>query len=67
METGKYIVVYTDKATGHSSMSNKPKEHSSETAAKAEAARLVQENPGRDFSVLRVVATATVPSSVHWR
>jgi hypothetical protein len=66
METGKYIVVSTTKATGQSSMSGKPKPHSTEASAKAEAARLAQENPDRDFSVLKVVATASV-AKVTWR
>lgn len=66
MESGKYIVVSTNKTTGHSSMSQKPKTHTTEAAAKSEAARLAQENPDRDFSVLKVVATATV-AKVTWR
>jgi hypothetical protein len=66
METGKYIVVSTNKATGQSSMADKPKPHTSETAAKAEAARLAQANPEREFTVLRVVTTASV-DKVVWR
>lgn len=66
MQTGNYIVVSTDKKSNRCSMSALPKEHSSEASAKAEAARLAQENTEKDFTVLRVVATATV-AKVSWR
>lgn len=66
METGKYIVASTTRATGESSMTGKPKLHSTEASAKAEAARLAQDNPDRDFTVLKVVATASV-NKVTWR
>ncbi|AQW88861.1 hypothetical protein pEaSNUABM50_00332 [Erwinia phage pEa_SNUABM_50] len=66
METGKYLVVSRDKTTKRCSMSASPKEHSTEAVAKAEAARLAQENQEKEFTVVRVVATATV-AKVSWR
>lgn len=66
MKSGNYIIAGTDKTTGRSSISAKPKEHTTEATAKAEAARLAQGNDEKDFTVLRVVATATV-AKVSWR
>ena len=66
MKSGNYIVAGTDKTTDRSSISAKPKEHTTEAAAKAEAARLAQDNDEKDFTVLRVVATASV-AKVSWR
>ncbi|SOK59145.1 hypothetical protein [Yersinia phage fHe-Yen9-03] len=66
METGKYIVVSRDKSTRRCSMSATPIEHATEALAKAEAARLAQNNQEKDFTVLRVTATASV-DKVTWR
>lgn len=66
MKSGNYIIAGTDKATGRSSISATPKEHVSEASAKAEAARLAQANSEKDFTVLRVIATASV-AKVSWR
>ncbi|AFC21783.1 hypothetical protein GAP32_333 [Cronobacter phage vB_CsaM_GAP32] len=66
MKSGNYIVAGTDKTTGRSSISASPKEHSTEASAKAEAARLAQDNPEKDFTVLRVIATASV-AKITWR
>lgn len=66
MKSGNYIIAGTDKNTNRSSISAEPKEHLTEASAKAEAARLAQENPEKDFTVLRIQATASV-AKVSWR
>lgn len=66
MQTGKYIIVSREKSTGNCSMSVTPKEHSSEANAKQEAARLATENYEKEFTVVKVVATASV-AKVTWR
>ena len=66
MKSGNFIIVSTDKVTQRSSMSASPKEHTSELVAKEEAARLAQQNTEKDFTVLRVIATASV-TKVTWR
>lgn len=66
METNKYIVMSRTKSTGDCSISARPKQHDSETVAKAEAARLAKSDKTKEYTVLKVVATASV-DEVKWR
>lgn len=66
MKTGNYIIASKDKTTGRCSMSATPKEHTSEHVAKGEAARLAAADTHKEFTVLRVVGTASV-QQVAWR
>lgn len=66
MNTGKFIIVSRDKSNNRCSMSAKPIEHNTESEAKAEAARLAQNNQDKEFTVLCVVATASV-TKITWR
>lgn len=66
MKTGNYIIASKDKNTGRCSMAVNPKEHASEHVAKNEAARLAASDTHKEFTVLRVVGTASV-QQVAWR
>lgn len=61
----KVWIVGSYRETGTISFSNNPYQHPSQTSAKAEAARLARENPGKKFVVF-ARDSAVVVGDVSW-